>query len=75
MMLFIFDENENNENNKNSFSISSFEQKLFDCLKLDDIAATIVTSHLEQLNDKEDFSDWMDKNNNDVDVKNISIKK
>ena len=46
----------------------SHAQKLFDCLKLDDIAATIVTSHLEQLNDKEDFSDWMDKNNNDVDA-------
>ena len=46
----------------------SHAQKLYDCLKLDDIAATIVTSHLEQLNDKEDFSDWMDKNNNDVDA-------
>jgi len=46
----------------------SHAQKLFDCLKLDDIAATIVTSHLEQLNDKEDFSNWMDKNNNDVDA-------
>lgn len=46
----------------------SHAQKLYDCLKLDDIAATIITSHLEQLNDKEDFSDWMDKNNNDVDA-------
>ena len=46
----------------------SHADKVLDLLLQDGFEAFILTSHLEALTDKGDFSDWMDQNSNNIDA-------